>query len=74
MLANYLVENFTDSSGIDWPKVVARHGFACHNKNSLKYIYPHLRSKASCKFSLVSSEVTLLQMVDYSELVYGEGA
>ena len=74
MLANFLVETFTESSGIDWTKVMARQEFACHNKNSLMLIYSNMRHGASLKFNLEYSEVTLQQVVDYSEQVYGEGA
>ena len=53
---------------------MARPEFAGHTEKSIKSIYFHLRKNSSLKFNLVSSEVTLQQMVDYSELVYGEGA
>ena len=48
--------------------------FAGHAENSLKHIYSTIRLNSSRKFNLVYSEVTLQKMVDYSELVYGEGA
>ena len=74
MLANYLVENFTEFSFIDWSMVVARPEFSGHTEKSLKSIYSHLRYHSSLRFNVMSSEVTLQQVVDYSEVVYGEGA
>ena len=74
MLANYLVETFTDALSIDWPRVVPRPEFAGHTKNSLKHIFSNMKISSSLKFNLVSSDVTLQHIADYSELVYGEGA
>ena len=74
MLANHIAETYSDLSSVDWAEVVVKPEFAGHTRNSLKAIYSNIRISSSRKFNVVSSEVTLRQVVDYSELVYGEGA
>ena len=72
MLSNHLAETFKDVSQVDWSKVAARKEFAGHTEHSLKHCYANL--KVQVKFNLNSSEATLQQVSDHSELVYGEGA
>ena len=74
MLANHLAETFKDVLQVDWSMVAASKEFAGHTKHSLKHIYSNLKTNVKVKLNLLSSEVTLQQVADHSELVYGEGA
>ena len=74
MLSNHLAETFYDISQVDWPKVAAKKEFTGHTEHSLKHMYSNMKTKVKEKFGLTSSEVTLQQVADHSELVYGEGA
>ena len=75
MLANYISDNYSEFSSIDWPNVAAKTEFAGQTENSLRDMYfKNLSKGTKMKFSLSSEEVTPEHITEYSELVYGLGA
>jgi len=74
MLANHIVESYRDYSDIRWEEVADRREFAGHTVTSLKRLLGTFRMGAGRKFGLERSEVTLRNIGDYCELVYGEGS
>lgn len=76
MLANYILDTFTDFSTIEWPEVAKRSEFAGHTENSLRMMYMNTMCKgAKRKFGINGDEVTPQRIVEYCESVriYGEG-
>ena len=74
MLANYILDNYTDFSSIDWPEVAARSEFAGHTVSSLRYMYLQKLNKAKNMLRLQSDQLRPLHIAEYCELVYGVGA
>ena len=74
MLANHLNETYENISDIDWSRVAVRQEFAGQTEISLKLLFSKLGYNSNTKFNKVRTEVTLQQIADYSENVYGEGA
>ena len=73
MLANYILETFTDFSSIKWPQVVAQSEFAGHTVNSLRCIYFKRLNATKQKYGLKSDEVSMQCIAQHCELVYGMG-
>ena len=73
MLANYILDTYTDFSSIDWPEVAARSEFVGHTVSSLRYMYLQKLNKAKNMLRLQSDQLRPLHIAEYCELVYGVG-
>ena len=74
MLANYVLENYTDFSQINWSEVAVRDEFVGYTELSLrKMYYTELSRNTRKKFGVENSKMTPQHVAQYCETVYGEG-
>ena len=74
MLANYISENFTNFSLINWTQVAASDEFVGNTESSLrKKYFTTLSKNARLKLGVENSEMTPQHVAQYCEAVYGEG-
>ena len=74
MLANYVSENYTEFSQINWSEVAVKDEFVGYTKLSLRKMYFTVLSKNTrIKFGVENSKITPQHIAQYCETVYGEG-
>jgi len=74
VLSEYIADNYTNFSDINWAHVAANQEFVGHIGNSLRQLYlSHLKRPTQLKLSLDLSEVTVGHIAEYCRNVYGDG-
>ena len=72
MLANYILDNHSDFSSIDWLKIATKSEFAGHTEHSLRRVYlAKLCNNSKTKLGLQSKEMTPQHIAHYCDSVYG---
>ena len=72
MLANYILDNYSDFSSINWLKIATKSEFAGHTEHSLRRVYlAKLCNNSKTKLGLQSKEMTPQHIADYCDSVYG---
>ena len=66
MLANFLLDNFTSNSCIDWNLVLKQPEFSGQTELMIKKVYHRLVYKASKQYSVDKMEVTLEQIAEHA--------
>ena len=73
MLSQYIADNYTNISDINWAHVAANKEFAGHMATSLRQPYLSKLKRTQLKLSLDLSEVTVNHIAEYCREVFRDG-